>query len=299
MSSIEPHQFYCLPWRVLPGAIPEDSEIFVIGDVHGQADLLAQALQSICDTPKQAATRKLVFLGDLIDRGPSSFKSIDLAMRGAEMANADELNILPGNHDLMLLDALDDEAHAELWLVNGGKTVLAELGLNIDANSWTEIREKLFQALNKEYLNLMKSGPSHLRLGDLLLVQAGIHPHVDMSEFLSLDRQAVGAEDHWSTIRYPFLDWEGGWDANDPDPDRQARRPTVVVHGHTLSLRSDLRTAEDLQICDCIDTYRSIALDIGAAYRPQLAWAHFRTGDVGAEVQVHAVVRELAFELMR
>ena len=298
MSSIETHQLYFLPWRVLPGAMPEDSEIFVIGDVHGQADLLAQALQSIRGIPKQAATRQLVFLGDLIDRGPSSFKAIDLAMRGAELANTDELNILPGNHDLMLLDALADEAHVEHWLLNGGKTVLAELDLNIETNSWTDIREKLYQALNKEYLNLMKSGPSHLRLGDLLLVHAGVHPHVDMSEFLSVGRQVVGPEDHWSTIRYPFLDWEGGWDANDADPDRQARRPTVVVHGHTPALRSDLRTAGDLQICDGIDTFRAIALDIGAAYRPQLAWAHFRTGDVGAELQIHAVVGELPFEMM-
>ena len=107
--------------------------------------------------------------------------------------------------------------------------------------------------------------PPELLVARVMVIGVNLHPHVDMSEFLSLDRQAVGAEDHWSNIRYPFLDWEAGWDANDPDPDRQARRPTVVVHGHTPALRSDLRTEEDLQICDCIDTYRSIDLDIGAA----------------------------------
>ena len=39
------YKSYRLPWRELPGSIPDDTEAFVIGDVHGQADLLAHVLK--------------------------------------------------------------------------------------------------------------------------------------------------------------------------------------------------------------------------------------------------------------
>lgn len=41
--------------------------------------------------------------------------------------------------------------------------------------------------------------------------------------------------------------------------------------------------------CDGIDDFRALDLDIGAAYRPQLGWAYFRTVDNRAEVKVHGV----------
>lgn len=100
-------------------------------------------------------------------------------------------------------------------------------------------------------------------------------------------------EDHWANIRHTFLTHRGGWDIEDPDPKRRERRPTVVVHGHTPALRQDLVSAEELEICDGIDEYRAVALDIGAAYRPQLAYGHFRTRDGQAEVKICAVREEL------
>lgn len=82
-SRIEPElKHFSLPWRDLPGVLPDGAEIFAIGDVHGQADLLAAALTSIAQTPRTAPVRHLVFLGDLIDRGPKSIASIHLALDG-------------------------------------------------------------------------------------------------------------------------------------------------------------------------------------------------------------------------
>ena len=43
--------------------------ICLIGDVHGRADLLEAMLTRIAAEP-EAATARLVFVGDLIDRGP-------------------------------------------------------------------------------------------------------------------------------------------------------------------------------------------------------------------------------------
>ncbi|WP_050526523.1 metallophosphoesterase [Pseudorhodobacter aquimaris] len=268
--------------------MPSGIEFFAIGDVHGQADLLEAALASIAQTPRTAPLRQLVFLGDLIDRGARSIASINLAVNGLTLAAADHLKILPGNHDLMLLDALEAEDALEHWLMNGGKNVLNEAGLSWPENSWSAISYLLQQKIPSAYLEQIANGPSHLILGDLIFVHAGIHPHRDMAAFLAQDRRNIRSDDHWATIRYPFLDRTGGWDANDPDPTRQQTRPTVIVHGHTPALREDLQHAAQLSVCDGVEEFRAVDLDIGAGHRSQLAWAHFRMDDGQTKMQLKA-----------
>jgi serine/threonine protein phosphatase 1 len=282
------NSFY-LPWRDLPGSLPEDIDIFAIGDVHGQAELLEQVLGEIKNTPREAHKRHLVFLGDLIDRGSASIRAVDLAMRAGQLADVDVLHVLPGNHDLVLMLTLDGPKYLDFWGMLGGDRVMAELGLSAETHSWDEIAAKLKDNLHPEYLRAMASGPTHLYLGDLLFVHAGIHPFQNRTAFLGLSRRFIKMEDHWANIRHTFLTHRGGWDVNDPDPERRAQKPTVVVHGHTPAVRQDLVDAGDLDICDGVDDYRTVALDIGAAYRPQLAFAHFRTRAGQAEVQIRAV----------
>lgn len=77
---------FCLPWRDLPGSMPDDIDIFAIGDVHGQADLLEQVLSEIKNTAREASTRHIVFLGDLTDRGPASMRAVDLAMNAERLS---------------------------------------------------------------------------------------------------------------------------------------------------------------------------------------------------------------------
>ncbi|KIN60461.1 Ser/Thr protein phosphatase family protein [Sulfitobacter noctilucae] len=283
------YKSYRLPWRELPSSIPDDTEAFVIGDVHGQADLLAQVLKEIKEVPREAQTRHLVFLGDLIDRGPSSIEAVNLAMRAGELAGADNLHVLPGNHDVALYFGLSSESVLSFWVGGGGKTVLSEIGVSEQTHTLAEITGKLLQAFHPEYLRWIGERPSHLRLGDLIFVHAGVHPDGDIDEFLAQDHFFLGVDDHWATMRYPFLSHQGGWNSRDPDPDRRDRRPTVIVHGHTPALRTDLVSNEDLEICDGIEIYRTIALDIGAAYRRQLAYGRFLNQGGVAQVQIHAV----------
>ncbi|HYA72704.1 MAG TPA: metallophosphoesterase, partial [Roseiarcus sp.] len=65
---------------VLPRSGAPDVEIFAIGDIHGRADLLAALLEEAAREPRRAPRRAIVFLGDLIDRGPDSLGAIDLAI---------------------------------------------------------------------------------------------------------------------------------------------------------------------------------------------------------------------------
>lgn len=52
--------------------IPAGVRAYAVGDIHGRLDLLDRLLDDIAadDAGRPAAATQLVFLGDLIDRGP-------------------------------------------------------------------------------------------------------------------------------------------------------------------------------------------------------------------------------------
>ncbi|MBC7813265.1 MAG: polynucleotide kinase-phosphatase, partial [Burkholderiales bacterium] len=82
----------------------------IIGDVHGCYDeltmLLGQLGYSVDTENMQAAPpegHKLVFLGDLVDRGPKIVQTLKLAMNMVEAGTA---LCVPGNHDVKLMRAL-------------------------------------------------------------------------------------------------------------------------------------------------------------------------------------------------
>ena len=54
--------------------VPDGLRVYAIGDIHGRLDLLDQLLFRIDadDRARGGAQTQLIFLGDLIDRGPSS-----------------------------------------------------------------------------------------------------------------------------------------------------------------------------------------------------------------------------------
>lgn len=56
-----------------------DGPLDIIGDVHGEADALRSLLARLgCDPVKKTAQRPLVFVGDLVDRGPDSVAVVAL-----------------------------------------------------------------------------------------------------------------------------------------------------------------------------------------------------------------------------
>ena len=75
MSVVVERQGFSLPLSVSP-----EAEIFAVGDIHGRSDLLAALIDEAAREPKLRDRRAIVFLGDLIDRGPDSLGAIDLAM---------------------------------------------------------------------------------------------------------------------------------------------------------------------------------------------------------------------------
>src|SRR5271155_5899893 len=83
----------------LPFGVSADMEIFAVGDIHGRADLLAALIDAAAREPRRRERRAIVFLGDLVDRGPDSLGAIDLAIGAAARIGADEDIGLMGNHE--------------------------------------------------------------------------------------------------------------------------------------------------------------------------------------------------------
>ena len=80
----------------------------IIGDVHGCIDELRELVTRLGgtaaeDTARPAPGRRLVFLGDLVDRGPDSAGVLRLVLNMAAVGDA---LVLPGNHDDKLRRAL-------------------------------------------------------------------------------------------------------------------------------------------------------------------------------------------------
>jgi serine/threonine protein phosphatase 1 len=117
---------------------PTDVALLVVGDIHGQMEGMRGILEGLgyMDTPGKR--RHLVFNGDFIDRGPDSISCLDFALSGeaALLANADDVTFLPGNHELMLVDAIEDSVNGKKdvhfpdntfrWLMNGGCEMVLE-----------------------------------------------------------------------------------------------------------------------------------------------------------------------------
>ena len=90
---------------------------FVVGDVHGRCAQLHSLLDML---PRDESGDMLVFLGDLIDRGPDAPGCVELVLK-LQRENPERVICLRGNHEQMLLDFI--EGSGNLWItpVTGGE----------------------------------------------------------------------------------------------------------------------------------------------------------------------------------
>jgi serine/threonine protein phosphatase 1 len=84
-----------------------------IGDIHGCSRALGALIKAI----EPAADDTLILLGDYVDRGPDSKGAIELLL---ELESRCRVVPLVGNHELMLLDAVQNSFVLGPWLECGG-----------------------------------------------------------------------------------------------------------------------------------------------------------------------------------
>ncbi len=197
---------------------------YVVGDVHGRLDLLDHLLGEIhrdIDTSRPARVL-LVFLGDLIDRGPASAQVVE-RLRTYRHDGVRPIFLL-GNHEEVLLRVIAGEAEAiPGWLRFGGADCLKSYGVDpraISAASDAQAIATIREAIPQSHVDFLRTFVDTCRFGDYLFVHAGVRPGI------ALERQSQ-SDLRW--IREPFLldDSEHGF---------------VVVHGHTITKGVDERT---------------------------------------------------------
>ena len=89
-----------------------DGPLDVVGDVHGEIDALRSLMRNLgyAEDGSHPKDRRLVFVGDLTDRGPDSPTVVDLVK---SLVDAGRAQCVLGNHDLNIL--LGDRKHDNHW----------------------------------------------------------------------------------------------------------------------------------------------------------------------------------------
>ena len=191
--------------------------IYAVADIHGHLDQLDRALALI--EADGGADAQIIFLGDLVDRGPDSRGVIDRLMQG--QAAGRPWQVLRGNHDDMFRRFLAGGVVHNARIRSGiswthprvgGLGTLASYGIAAEAEvPVPDLFADAQEAVPAEHLTFLDALPRRIERDGRLFVHAGIRP--------GLALEAQDPEDLiW--IRDPFL--------TDPRP-----HPWLVVHGHT------------------------------------------------------------------
>lgn len=144
---------------------------WVIPDIHGCAKTLKGLMESMISPTK---FDELYFLGDYIDRGPSSKEVIDYLMELED--NEYNVRFLKGNHEDHLIKAVEEETHRRRflgirqvnrkkkeWFAFGGKKTLDSFGV------------KKLSGFPEKYLEWMRKLEYYIELEDFFLVHAGFN----------------------------------------------------------------------------------------------------------------------------
>ena len=113
------------------GTVAPPPLLYAVGDIHGMRGKLDRLLEVIeADAEIVARDAVVVFLGDLINRGPASRQVLERLIAGPRRAG-DRWITLRGNHDQLFIDAIGgrSEAAFEQLLRKGGLETLASYGV--------------------------------------------------------------------------------------------------------------------------------------------------------------------------
>ncbi|MFA6117503.1 MAG: metallophosphoesterase family protein [Sphingomonas sp.] len=196
---------------------PEGTRLYAIGDVHGRADLLEDLLEVIVrdDAARETRDSTIIFLGDLVDRGPDSAAVV--ARVRALCAEAGVARLVKGNHDHVLIKAARGDAQAAKVLLGiGGLPTLLSYGITEEEagrGTHQDLADLIEQRLPRDDVAFLERGEDMILLGDYLFVHAGIRPGVALADQKISDL-------YW--IREPFLSSE-------------IDHGVLVIHGHSVT----------------------------------------------------------------
>ena len=184
-----------------------------IGDIHGCSRALGALLAAISPTSEDV----VVTLGDVLDRGPDSRRTID---RLIELSQNCCLKGVLGNHEEMLLSVIRGDTPPMQWVKFGGAATLDSYGFQGDLS-----------VIPREHLKFLESFVDYVEAERHFFVHANYDPQIP------LDRQSP------SHLRWLSL--------NESFPSRHLSGKTAIV-GHTAERSGEVFSSQHLK---CIDTY--------------------------------------------
>lgn len=194
--------------------------IAVIGDVHGQTDKLAIVLEKLKALPDYEQ-RWLVFIGDLVDRGPDPRGSVELFKK--TLQTHAKTTAIAGNHEFAMCAALgwlptQEGSHwADRWVKHyNSESTFTSYGA--EAGNVQDLREKV----PTEHRDLLVSLPWCVEHPQLLFVHAGLDPNAPFAMQLRI----LHKKDF--TLNRPQWLCEKSFVESDPPRDC----PLTVVSGH-------------------------------------------------------------------
>jgi serine/threonine protein phosphatase 1 len=137
-----------------------------IGDVHG----CAKQLDRVLDAIQLSTDDHVVFLGDLVDRGPDSAAVLTQIVR---LRRSHRVTVILGNHEQMMLAARESHDRLTDWLMNGGDQTL---------QSYAGFRATL-RDVPGEHWDLVERGTvDYLETDTHLFVHANVDPNLELAD---------------------------------------------------------------------------------------------------------------------
>ena len=206
--------------------------VYVLSDIHGNLN----RYNSIIEQINLQETDILYILGDVIDRYPDGIKIL------REIIKKDNVKMLLGNHEYMMLEALDPLGSVDEWEYKRSLSLWYRNGGNVTHNYLKHIRKEIRQ----EVFDYLRNLPINLKVEvndkNYLLVHGS-----PMENYSWIYREYETKE--------KFAVWER-WQPCNPIPEGY-----TLVFGHTPTIH--------FQSKDPLEIWRSdnaIGIDCGCGY---------------------------------
>jgi serine/threonine protein phosphatase 1 len=189
------------------------SRLFSIGDIHGCATALKTLIVAIDPQPEDT----IVVLGDMIDCGPDSKGVLDQLIA---LSSRCHVVALLGNHEEMLLNALESRSEFKYWLKLGGEQTL---------RSYSSAIRPGLEVIPAEHLRFIRGCRPYRETTDFIFLHAAYDPDLPM------DRQSG------ETLRWAYV-----------FPDRMVPHSSgkVVIAGHTAQASGQILDRKFFKIID-------------------------------------------------
>ena len=185
--------------------------IYAIGDVHGCIDQLRALEAKIQEDAKTTDGEKwIIYLGDLIDRGPKSAQVIDHVL--TNNAFGFKKLCLAGNHEASFIDFIDSACRNKEWLTFGGFETLLSYGMYSAVETRDITLSGIMSHVPSDHIDFIRDLPVMITVGNYVFVHAGIDPGTEL-----VDQK----DDTLLWSRPSQFNWS------------KFSRNMTIVHGHT------------------------------------------------------------------